>query len=274
MYFNCIEDVKRDLECEILLLRKFKKRMSYLKRHEGLYLKINDRKDPPQYYIVKRQDGREVAKYARKEEAGIVDEIQEYRYMKFAIKACEQNIKHLQALVNNYRSLAPPDVVRNFGRSCQQQHNATKLIFNYRDAASWIAAKELRKAEFNVYKPEGLIHIAGDGTRKRSKSEVLISDCLDSLGIPHVYEYPIWIDGEKLLPDFLCLDAATGQEVVIEHFGLMVKDSYREGTYSKLEKYIKAGYLINVDLIIIFEDINGNINAESIKNILKARFRL
>ncbi|MBQ0017791.1 MAG: hypothetical protein KBS63_01080 [Clostridiales bacterium] len=272
MYFNCTESVRRDLDCEKKMLAKFNHRMSYLKKYEGYYLKISESHKTPQYYMVKRENGKELHQYLKKNEQRIVDELQEYRYLKYSIDACIRNISCMEALLSQYKSLSPADVTKNFGRAYQQQNNANALIYSYRNTRDWISSKESVKSAHEIYRPEGLIHIAGDGTAKRSKSEVVISDCLNSLGIPHIYECPVKVNGYRLLPDFICLDASTGQEVLIEHFGYMAEDSYREKTYEKLENYINAGYLINVDLLVFFEDINGNINAESIYNMLRTRF--
>ncbi len=92
------------------------------------------------------------------------------------------------------------------------------------------------------------------GERVRSKSEIMIADTLNRLGIPYRYEYPIHIPGIGMIHvDFFCLNIRTRKELPWEHFGMMSDPTYADQTVNKLEKYINAGYFPGSKLIITFE---------------------
>lgn len=82
-----------------------------------------------------------------------------------------------------------------------------------------------------------------NGERVRSKSEKIIADKLRILGIPYRYEYPL---RTRLLGqvfcDFTLLDVWNREEVILEHFGLLSKENYRDETVLKISAYSQEGY--------------------------------
>jgi hypothetical protein len=69
---------------------------------------------------------------------------------------------------------------------------------------------------------KGLIHRTARGELVRSKSEVIIADLLDGLGLPYAYEQPFTApDGSVRYPDFTIDDAETGRRLLIEHLGIV-----------------------------------------------------
>src|SRR5260370_14544379 len=94
------------------------------------------------------------------------------------------------------------------------------------------------------YRPEGLIQRTGDGTRVRSKSEVVVYDVLASLGLSIQYEQPLTGhtgDAKDFrLPDFTIHHQ--GRVWYWEHLGMLNKASYRSDWQSKEHWYGANGY--------------------------------
>lgn len=89
---------------------------------------------------------------------------------------------------------------------------------------------------------EGLIHRTTRGELVRSKSEVIIADLLDGLGLPYSYEQPFTgPDGSVRYPDFTVDDAETGRRLLIEHLGMMDRPDYVRRWKAKEMWYLNAG---------------------------------
>jgi ATP-dependent exoDNAse (exonuclease V) alpha subunit len=88
-----------------------------------------------------------------------------------------------------------------------------------------------------------LIYRTTRGEFVRSKSEVLIAEKLNTLGIAYQYERPLegTTRAGRLRPDFSFVDDA-GNVVLWEHLGRMDKANYREGWEWKRQWYAQNGY--------------------------------
>ena len=111
------------------------------------------------------------------------------------------------------------------------------------------------------------------GERVRSKSEKIIADKLDHMGIPYLYEYPLflrrygWID-----PDFTLLDIRERSTVILEHFGLMQDPSYVTRSVKKLEDYVSDGYFPGDSLLVTYEGGTHVLDVEYLERLLNYRF--
>lgn len=117
---------------------------------------------------------------------------------------------------------------------------------------------------------EALIHRTKKGTPVRSKSEVIVGDILDSLGISYEYEkaLPSPVDKRDFrLPDFTV--AYDGETYYWEHLGMLDVPSYREAWSRKLDWYKANGYFER--LITSKDEANGGIDAKRIEGIARER---
>lgn len=107
------------------------------------------------------------------------------------------------------------------------------------------------------------------GLRVRSKSEVLISEMLDSSEIPYLYEKPVtFANGHLVHPDFTLLKIRTREELYWEHFGMMDDIEYRNNAFLKLREYESNGYYQGVNLIWTFETTKSPLNTRNIRNMI------
>lgn len=100
---------------------------------------------------------------------------------------------------------------------------------------------------------EALIHETAEGTKVRSKSEVMIANELYYAGIPYRYECQHLINGSSYYPDFTIRNKRTGQMFIWEHFGLSTNRSYMADTVNKLANYADAGLVHGKNFIMTYE---------------------
>lgn len=97
--------------------------------------------------------------------------------------------------------------------------------------------------------------ITAKGERVRSKSEVIIANMLNQLGVPYRYEYPLRMSsGRVVYPDFTCLNVRTRDEFIWEHFGRMNDAEYQVKTFKKLDGFALDGYIHGVNFIYTMEN--------------------
>ncbi|MBN1460255.1 MAG: AAA family ATPase [Armatimonadetes bacterium] len=128
----------------------------------------------------------------------------------------------------------------------------------------------LRSDEVKRPHLEALIHRTRKGIAVRSKSEVIVADVLDALGISYNYEQPLYSRRDPRdfrLPDFTI--SYEGDVYYWEHLGMLNAPSYREAWDRKKKWYEENGY---VDRLITSEDgPDGSIDAAMIQQIARHR---
>lgn len=113
---------------------------------------------------------------------------------------------------------------------------------------------------------DALIHRTRKGIAVRSKSEVIVADTLESLGISYTYEQPLFSKSNTedfRLPDFTV--SFEGDVYYWEHLGMLSVPSYREAWDRKLEWYEDNGY--SSRLITSEDALDGSIDASKIESI-------
>jgi hypothetical protein len=117
---------------------------------------------------------------------------------------------------------------------------------------------------------KAMIHRTRRGVPVRSKSEVVVADVLDALGISYEYEKPLHSTTNQKdfrLPDFTV--SYEGDIYYWEHLGMLTVPSYREAWGRKQPWYEDNGF---ADKLITSEDKpDGGIDASEIERIACAR---
>ncbi|MBR5040052.1 MAG: hypothetical protein IKX68_02955 [Clostridiales bacterium] len=97
-----------------------------------------------------------------------------------------------------------------------------------------------------------------DGHCFRSKSEVMIAQIINDLGLEYKYEVEIAIGSKTYYADFAVYCHETGRFFFIEHFGLMGDDEYRTHTFQKITVYSRSGLIEGLDILYTFENSDGS----------------
>jgi len=112
-----------------------------------------------------------------------------------------------------------------------------------------------------------------DGTRVRSKSEIIIYTILSMYDIPFRYEEDIKVQNEigqihTRNADFViyCKD---GTKIILEHFGYIRDARVLDNYIIKLKLYLKNGYVLNDTLFITSDGIDGSFNAQAIMDLVE-----
>lgn len=274
MLYSCIDAVERDLDNQRELHRKLKRRKNYLEQYDGKSLVCKMNNGNYYYYEVGCLDGKSFKRYLNSSDQEKRKLIQEYKYIELAISRCEKNIESMERLIREYKTLEPDEVAADLGKAYREQENANKLIYGYESGTRWVVKKENEKKRFQErhgeYMEDSRKHVASDGTKVASKSELAMKELLISLDIPRVYEYPIIIQNRMFRPDFIVLNTRTGQEYFLEHIGYFVDEIYRHKNVEKLHDYISRDIVPNKNLLLTFENTNGEIDVQALVPMLNA----
>ena len=125
-----------------------------------------------------------------------------------------------------------------------------------------------------VFYEEGLIHKTVKGDMVRSKSEVIIADCLYYNGLDYKYEEPLELEGQIKRPDFTVIDPDTDEVWYWEHCGMMTDARYRKRWEDKKAFYEKNGIKEGENLIVTYDDEKGGLDSSAIDKLVKNTFDL
>lgn len=126
----------------------------------------------------------------------------------------------------------------------------------------------------NFYE-DRLIHHTIEGEMVRSKSEVIIANCLHYNELEYEYEPVLELEpGKPLRPDFKITDGDTGEVWYWEHCGMMNDSKYAKRWEDKKKFYDKHGIKEEKNLIVTYDDENGGLDSSYIDNLIKDTFGL
>ena len=121
---------------------------------------------------------------------------------------------------------------------------------------------------------ERLIHRTIRGELVRSKSEVIIADCLHYNKLDYEYEPELILEGRVKRPDFKVVDSDTGDTWYWEHCGMMTDPKYVKRWEAKKKFYEKNGIKEGKNLIVTYDDENGGLDSGAIDDLIKDIFDL
>lgn len=172
------------------------------------------------------------------------------------------NIKLLENLIRQWRCSDADSVVNGLRRKLGSiPENAFSEALKDSESTGW--ADE--PYEMMDYKDEERRHITSRGVRMRSKSEVLIAELLYSYNVDFHYEEILYSDAGLLAPDFT-IRRKDGKLFYWEHMGLTSNEQYIMRQFKKIEIYYRAGIVPWDNLIISYDDIEGNVDTRSIRS--------
>lgn len=174
----------------------------------------------------------------------------------------EKNIKVLREVMKSLVEPSPDNVLRSISRHLQGIPE--EYFFPEQNKDCWAN----QPYEMSNYKPEEKKHTTSRGLKVRSKSEVLIAEMLYIFNIQFRYEQVIRINGIVLVPDFT-IKLPDGRIFYWEHCGLMSSKEYREHQKWKMEIYEKGDIVPWKNLIVTYDDEEGNINVGIIESEIK-----
>ena len=135
--------------------------------------------------------------------------------------------------------------------------------------ASWLSTPYEKKP---FYPGDGQIY-AEKGFRVRSKSEKIMADKLDRMGIPYLYEFPLDLPPYGTIHnDLTILDIRERIAVRHEHFGRMQDPSYAYKNMQKIDRYIQAGFRPGFDFLYTLEGEHYTVDMKNFEKLIQDRF--
>jgi ATP-dependent exoDNAse (exonuclease V) alpha subunit len=119
-----------------------------------------------------------------------------------------------------------------------------------------------------------LIHRTAKGEMVRSKSEVIIANCLYYNNLEYVYEPEVVLEGKIKRPDFMIIDDDTGEKWYWEHCGMMMDPKYVKRWEDKKKFYERNGTKEGKNLIVTYDDEKGGLDSSIIDKMVKDIFDL
>ena len=190
--------------------------------------------------------------YVRKEQRGTAIKLAQRDYLKAVRRSAERELNALQAIMemsDSWEKLYKPEEVYQILKEGKRELVRPVLLTDQQYTLQWMK-REYQHKGIGDDIPE---FMTDRGERVRSKSELMIANTLNRLGIPYRYEYPLKIGRVTIHPDFMILKPGTRKEYLWEHLGRMDDTSYASDTVYRILQYERAGYYIGENLILTWE---------------------
>lgn len=213
-----------------------------------------------QYYI--RNNSKDInGKYIPEKNRQLAVKLAQKEYDMKIIKAARKELFHIQRLSTYYKDQTVEDAISTFSEGKQVLIKPI-ILSDEQYIDNWLHQEYIS----NPFHPENLVFDNGRGIKMRSKSEVIISNILDGLAIPYIYEKELRFNlYSTYYPDFTILDVKNRKEVYLEHLGMMDNPDYIGHAHEKIMKYEKEGYYIGDKLFITYETSKNPLNIELVK---------
>lgn len=201
--------------------------------------------------------------YISKKELNLIKRLAQKSYDIKILDYTQKVTRHIDRLLKVYDDNKIDEIF--YGEHPERQKLVTPVEPTYAQKLdAWLSIPYEGKG-FNADVP---MILTNSGVRVRSKSEKIIADYFESVGIPYKYECPLKLKSYgTIYPDFTFLSKKTGQEIYWEHEGMMDNPEYAKTAVQKIELYEKNGLYPGERLILTFETSANVINTEILKNL-------
>ena len=226
------------------------------------YLRISNKHGCVQYYHC--ADHLPVhGKYIRKKDVDFARQLAQKSYNEKILKYSEKAARQISALL---RTFDDDKIDRIYeAENAERKKLITPVTPTYtQQLETWVSTPYTGK-EFSEEAP---VITTNSGLRVRSKSEKILADYFDSIGLQYKYECPLQLKYYGIVyPDFTFLSRKTGKEIYWEHEGMLDNPSYAQSAVKKIEVYEKNGIFPGENLILTFESSCTVLNSEVMKSL-------
>ena len=228
-----------------------------------------------QYYLKDSPSDRH-GRYLRKSESALAKALIQKDYDQRFLKEAERIYHQLQSLSKKGWETSASFMYETLGRiygslSGPRQKLVTPYVLpEDLFVKAWIE-EPYEKMAFHPEDPEIFTE---RGQRVRSKSEKMIADKHDQLGIPFKYECPTHLKGlGRVFTDFQALDVRERVVVYEEHFGLMNDPVYCLQAIKKIACYQRSGLIAGDRFLFTMEGGRYTLDLRDVERALSERFK-
>lgn len=255
-----LETAKKEYTDRLELLRDFKD--SFLRR-------VKPGKGKNYYYSVKRKGSKTYA-YLGPTDNSIVKRIQEVRFLKEAIRRINLDLGLMKALADGFLPYDTSHINESLPASYRCDVPPSSELYEI-EGRKWLARKLEDQKGFPENYPEKKKHRTSDGIMVKTVSEVALYEMVKSAGLALIYELPLAMKdyGPPMYPDVTVLSPIDMKtEIIIEYVGRLDLREYREEFARRVDRYLRSGYKIGVDLFFVFGDSEGHIDSMQINRVI------
>ena len=260
-----MKPIKTTMEERKEQLHKIKKeKEKALKNAPTGHLRISQRGETVQYYH--RTDPKDFnGVYLPQKSSSMVQKLAQKDYDEKVLVSVN---KELYA-VDKYLMLSPEISAEEIYEKLPE--NRRKLICPVMESkeefiTNWEKTEYVGK-EFDAFAPK---LFTAKGERVRSKSEVIIADSLNRVGVPYRYECPLYVEGwGTVYPDFTVLNVKEREEIYWEHLGMMDDMEYVEKALEKINVYAQNGIIQGHNLILTYETAKVPLNQKMVQLMIE-----
>ena len=211
-------------------------------------LRCVDRNGRPEYYW--RKDGKDVTgtyiPVGRQEFAAA---LAQRNYDQAVLNYAKEELRLIKQLAKKRSARKIEAIYEEYGFARKALVNPI-WVPDDEFVAKW-QQTEYKKRVFREGDPE---YYTKRGERVMSKTEILIANILADLGVPYLYEYPLFLHARGWVkPDFTALNVRTRRIRYWEHYGKMGDPDYCADNLEKTLDYERDGYFPGTHLIITHE---------------------
>ncbi len=261
------EDLPPEQYTNALLVRKsqleelIKTKKKALVTASKARLRISTNKGTFQYYKITTA-GDKLGTYIPKDSLQEAKNLAQADYLQKLLPLLQTELDHINRLLSIQPSTAKLLATFHPGR---RKLLTPATLSDKEYGAAWLSVEYNHKP----FDPAAPVLQTSTGLRVRSKSEMLIAETLNRLGIPFRYEFPVSLKNYTAHPDFFCLNLKTRQEFFWEHFGMMDDTEYAQKAVTKLSDYQNCGIFPGKNLIISTETRETPLSVKQIEQLAK-----
>lgn len=231
-------------------------------------LRVRQKGRKNEYYYREEGSTKKNGRYLKKDERVLAAQIAQRDFDRKVAGYASERSKAIKDFLEKYERTSLKRLYEKTSRG-RKDLIVAEVVSDEEFAMQWQKVKYKGKA-FEADLPEIFTE---RGERVRSKSEKIIADKLQALGISYRYEHPLVMkNGLVLYPDFTILKFPERKEVYLEHFGMMDDPKYVEKAVRKLITYEKNGIYLGINLFVTFEEGNRPISTRTLNELLGELF--
>lgn len=218
-----------------------------------------------QYYHYYKKGMQNYRKYINKQNRSLAYDLARGDYLKKVIECVDEQLKVIQI---SKEQLQKSDVNSVYDNLNEHRKHLVKPIrlTDEEYIRNWI---DNVGSQMNPFPIESELY-SKNGEHVRSKSEKIIADELNMMGVPYRYEAALQLkDGMVVYPDFTILNIKTRQTWYMEHLGMLDDEDYLQHTFQKIDRYIQNGIIPGKNLIITYEKSNAPLNTKNLEIMLR-----
>ena len=211
-------------------------------------LRCVDRNGRPEYYW--RKDGKDVTgAYIPVGKREFAAALAQRNYDQAVLNYAKEELRLIKQLAKKRAAHNVENIYEEYGFARRALVNPV-WVPDDEFVAKWQQTK-YKKRVFKEGEPE---FFTKRGKRVMSKTEILIANILADLGVPYLYEYPLYLTARGWIKtDFTTLNVRTRRIRFWEHFGKMGDPDYCADRLEKILDYERDGYFPGTHLIITHE---------------------